>query len=193
MRKKSIQEFQVELEQLQIQIEDTQAELQLRAVLQTSIDAIIMSDQSGNILSWNKGAKTIFGYEDYEVLNQPLTILIPKEFQDAHLKGMERVTKSGIVSIIGMTVEVVGLKKNGTRFPIELSLSGWTIDGKPFYGGIIRDITERKQFEEKLVQSETDLQARNQMLEEVNQEIALKNQHLQILSSKLSKYLSPQV
>ncbi len=83
----------------------------LRAVMQTSSDAIILSDSDGNILSWNNGAQQIFGYEEKEILGKPLTILIPEKFRAAHLKGIERVTKMGQTRIIGKTAELEGISK----------------------------------------------------------------------------------
>jgi len=151
MNKNTIQQFQKELEKFTLERHlPKNTEYLLRAVMQTSADAIILSDSNGNVLSWNNGAEQIFGYEEKEILGKPLTILIPDKFKEAHLKGMERVTTMGQTRIIGKTAELEGISKYDKVFPIELSLSCWEFEGEIFFGGIIRDITDRKRFEKAL-------------------------------------------
>jgi len=132
-----------------------ESELKFRSVVQSAVDAIILSDSDGNIISWNKGAEGIFGYEEGEVLGKPLTILMPERYREGHLKGLERVRTTGKSSYIGKISEMEGLKKNGSEFPLELSRSTWKVGDKTFYGGIIRDISERKRSFEVLRVSES--------------------------------------
>ncbi len=151
MDKNTIQQFQKAMGRFTLEghlLKNT--DYLLRAVMQTSSDAIILSDSDGNILSWNNGAQQIFGYEEKEILGKPLTILIPEKFRAAHLKGIERVTKMGQIRIIGKTAELEGISKYDKVFPLELSLSCWMFEGEIFYGGIIRDITDRKRLERAL-------------------------------------------
>lgn len=138
------------------QMEETlrESEMRLRSVVQSAIDAIILADSDGNIISWNKGAQIIFGYEEEKVLGEPLTILMPERYREAHLKGLERVRRTGKSSYIGKISELHGLRKDGSEFPLELSRAAWKAGDKTFYGGIIRDITERKRIEEVLRASE---------------------------------------
>ncbi|HLB71504.1 MAG TPA: PAS domain S-box protein [Candidatus Methanoperedens sp.] len=137
-------------------IEETlrESEIRFRSVVQSAIDAIILADSDGNIISWNKGARIVFGYEEEEVLDKPLTILMPERYRDAHIKGLERVRTTGKSSYIGKISEMHGLRKDGNEFPLELSRAAWKAGDKTFYGGIIRDITERRQSEEALRASE---------------------------------------
>jgi len=121
-----------------------------RAVAQSANDAVISSNSKGNIVGWNRGAESIFGYSEAEVTGQPLTILMPSHFHDEHLAGMARVQSGGEKHIIGKTVEVQGLRKDGREFPLEISLAEWQVNDSKFYTAIIRDITERKQAEEAL-------------------------------------------
>ncbi len=130
------------------------AEMRFRAVAQSSYDAIIIADQSGTILFWNKGAKDIFGYESEETVGQPLILLMPERYRQAHQEGLERYSTRGETRILGETVELSGLRKTGEEFPLELTLSAWKEDDKLFFSGIIRDISQRKQDEEALRQSE---------------------------------------
>jgi len=122
-----------------------------------------------------------------------LTRIIPEEYRDLHHQGIERVAKGGKHHVIGQSVELSGLHKDGHSIPIELSLSTWKVKNKVFYSGIIRDISERKQSELKLQAQKKKLAKRANSLENLNAEVKSKNEQLQALSNKLAKYLSRQV
>jgi PAS domain S-box-containing protein len=148
MSENTVQHFQQEMGKITIEERLlTNTESLLRAVMQTSADAIILSDSGGNVLSWNEGARRIFGYEEREILGRPLTILIPDQFKEAHRRGLDRVATGGGTRIIGRVAEVEGITKDGVILPIELSLSSWVVEDQMFFGGIIRDISERKRLE----------------------------------------------
>ncbi len=136
------------------------SELRFRSVAQSANDAIISSDSSGNITFWNNGARLIFGYREDEVLGRPLTTLMPDRYVASHVEGMERVNTTDETHIIGRTVELYGLRKDGSEFPLELSLATWTTSGGTFYTGIIRDITERALATEQLMQLNQELERR---------------------------------
>jgi len=134
------------------------SEEHFKSVVQASPDAIILGDEWGNILSWNGAAQTMFGYTAEEVIGQSLTLLMPSRYHQAHEEGLRRVRASQHTKVIGRTVELVGLRKGGREFPIELSLSYSFVENKIFYCGIIRDITARKKAEEALEESENRFQ-----------------------------------
>lgn len=116
----------------------------LSAVVASATDAIVTADGRGRILSWNAAAQRIFGYAADEVIGRPLTVLMPERFRTAHDAGIARVVETGEKRVIGRTVELAGLRRDGTEFPIELSLSTWTTgSGDRFFAGIIRDVSER--------------------------------------------------
>lgn len=121
-----------------------------QSVMQTATDAIILWDDQGNILFWNKGAHTMFGYGAEEVVGKPLTRIIPSRYHEAHYYGMKRVGARGGWGTRVKTVELQGMRKNGEEFPIEMSPSKTVIENDTFYCGIIRDISERKQAERAL-------------------------------------------
>ena len=151
----------------------------LEAIIRSAGDAIITADATGDIITWNPTAERMFGWEEAEVVGKPLTLIIPERFHPQHDEGIDRVVSTGETRIIGHTVEVGGLHKDGSELPVELSLETWVTDGERFFTGIIRDITERKEAEKAL--------------QKANKALAQKNEMLEALSSKLAKYLSTQV
>ena len=129
-----------------------ESETRYRAVFDTANDAIISADSAGNIVDWNPGAERIFGYPKDEVCGQPMTLLLPVRHQAGHLSGMERVRTGGAKHVIGRTVELEGRRKDGSEFPLEISLSEWRTGDHLFFSAVIRDITERKRLKEELQQ-----------------------------------------
>ncbi|OGS83658.1 MAG: hypothetical protein A2061_08730 [Gallionellales bacterium GWA2_59_43] len=120
-------------------------EARYRALTYTASDAIITADNAGNIVNWNRGAEIVFGYTEAEVIGQPLTVLIPRRYRERHLVAMNRVLAGGKSNIIGRgAVELEGLCKDGSEFPLEMSLAKWESSDGQFFTGIIRDISERK-------------------------------------------------
>lgn len=169
------------------------SEERTRSITETASDAIITADSQGLIRSWNLAAARIFGHEAVEVIGQPLTLIIPDEFKQAHETGIRRVAGGGEKHVIGDTVELSGLHKSGRLIPVELSLSTWESGGERCFGGIIRDISQRKQQEEKLLEQQKQLKQKARSLKRLNEEVKTKNEQLQALSNKLAKYLSRQV
>ncbi len=134
------------------------SEQRYRSVTQSANDAIVSADAEGNIVSWNAGATDIFGFTEDEILGRSLTLIMPEEFHSRHEHGMRRFLETREPHIIGETVEMTGSRKDGTSFPIELSLSTWETGEGIFFTGIIRDISERRQAE----QSELDIRSKIQ-------------------------------
>ena len=129
-----------------------ESENRFRSVAESATDAIVAADQNGDIISINRGAELMFGHSEDEVVGKALSILMPERFRPMHDAGIKRVAEGGMAAarLIGQTVEVVGLRKDGREFPLELSLAMWETAGTRFFSGIIRDISERKKAEEKL-------------------------------------------
>lgn len=151
----------------------------LEAIIRSAGDAIITADATGDIVTWNPTAERMFGWGEAEAVGQPLTLIIPERFHPQHHEGIDRVVATGETRIVGETVEVSAIHKDGSELPVELSLETWVTDGERFFTGIIRDITERKEAE--------------QALQKANEALAEKNEMLEGLSAKLAKYLSRQV
>lgn len=130
----------------------------LHSVLETANDAIVGADADGMITLWNKKAEETFGYRADEVRGKPVTLIMPERFRPLHQAGLERQKTGGHSRLLGNTVELVGLRKGGGEFPIEISLSALEVEGKLSYTGVIRDLTERKRRREELVRARADLE-----------------------------------
>jgi diguanylate cyclase (GGDEF)-like protein/PAS domain S-box-containing protein len=140
-----------ELDSLRREIaEHRENEDRFRTVAQTAVDAIILADVQGNVIFWNESAHRIFGYTEEEIAGKPLTVLMSPEDRDAHQKGLEHIRLTGKSKYIGKTKEIQALRKNGEKFPIELSIAMWNVGEKTFYSSIVRDITKRKRLESEL-------------------------------------------
>ncbi len=125
----------------------SESEKRFRSLVESAGDAIIVGDGHGLILSWNRSASTLFGYDDEEVIGQSLTLLMPTRYRHAHEQGLARMESTGKGRGMESVLELHGLKKDGTEFPIELSLATWKNADSTYYSGIIRDISERKNAE----------------------------------------------
>ena len=123
----------------------------LRATTESARDAIVVIDaESGAITEWNPAAEKIFGYARTEALGQSLhDLLAPLRFREEARRGLSHFARSGKGAAVGKTLELVALHKDGTEFPIELSLSPMQLHEKWYANGIVRDITERKQAEQE--------------------------------------------
>ena len=126
-----------------------ESEAKFRSVMESAIDAIISGDSEGNIRSWNSAATALFGFTEAEVIGEPIELIIPDRYRESHQQGIHRVSSGGPTHVIGTTVELAAIRKDGTEFPVELSLATWFLDENRYYTGIIRDISERKQAEQK--------------------------------------------
>jgi len=136
-----------------------------RAVAETAAEAIVSADKHGHITYFNPGAERIFGYAARDVIGSPLTLLMPQRFHEAHRQGLSRFLSTGQARVIGRTVELVGQRKEGTEFPLELSLASWKAGGETYFTGILRDITERKRLEQEVQQRSAAFEAANKELE----------------------------
>ena len=125
-----------------------------QAVLQTAPNAIITMSSDGLIQTFNEQAEAMFGYVAREVVGQPLRTLMPERFREAHEKGFRRYMETGEARVLGSTVELAGLHKNGEEFPLELSIGEVRHGEKLSFVGILQDITHRKQAENETRESE---------------------------------------
>jgi PAS domain S-box-containing protein len=119
-----------------------------RLVVETAPDAVISVDESGAILFANPSTVRIFGYDPAELIGKPLTILMPEFLRKLHEKGFSRYLATGQRHIDWQGTELTALRKNGQKFPVEISFGELSRDGHKVFTGFIRDISERNRAEE---------------------------------------------
>lgn len=126
----------------------------LKAVVDTAVDGVILIDDHGRVLMFNPACERLFGYPESEVLGQNVKILMPPPFKAEHDGYLGNYLRTGDPKIIGIGREVSGLRKDGSTFPMDLSVGEAKQEGEVVFVGIIHDLTERKRTEEQLVQAQ---------------------------------------
>ncbi len=147
-----------------------------RTIASSAHDAIIMIDKGGNIFYWNLAAEFIFGWRDEEIHGKNFSILISNESNNEVFdKDHNLIISSDHDHIDGRILELIALKKDGSEFPIEISLSSINLKGQLNAVGIIRDISDRKKAEDKINQLNVELEQRvkdrTEQLEAANKEL----------------------
>ncbi len=140
------------------------AEARVRAIVESAVDAIAVIDERGTIHEFNPAAEATFGYRAGEALGRNISMLMPDEQAAAHPGYIDAYRASGIAQIIGIGREVVGQRKDGSTFPLDLSIAEWfDAASNRYFTGIMRDITGRRKAEERerLLAREVDHRAKN--------------------------------
>ncbi|MEO1437342.1 MAG: PAS domain S-box protein, partial [Bacteroidota bacterium] len=127
-------------------------ERKLQKIVDSSLDGIIIINAEGNVIEWSNAAAEVFGFTREETMGQNLSdLIIPHQYRSSHKAGMKRFFETGEGPVLNNRIEITGLHKKGNEFPLELSITHLTIDGKHIFSAFVRDITERKQAETDLV------------------------------------------
>ena len=144
-----------------------ESEERFRAVVQLANEAIVIIDAQGSIISWNQGAEKIYGYSPEEIMHRSVLTLVPPEEREQHKRML--ATRGARNDMPGMqsTVDGMGVRKNGSLFPLELSVTGWEISGVRMYGFIVRDITARKEVEADLLALNAQQRESREFLENI--------------------------
>lgn len=127
-----------------------QVEIPLNAVLDTVPDGIITIDSKAHILSFSLGAHKIFGYTPEEVLQQNIKMLMPEPYRSEHDGYIDDYATTGVKKVIGIGREVMGRRKDGRIFPMELAVNEVWVGGQRLFVGMVRDITERRNSEDRI-------------------------------------------
>jgi PAS domain S-box-containing protein len=159
----------------------TETEERMRSVLDHVLDGIITIDAAGRIESFNPAAEKLFGYGRDEVLGHNVKMLMPEPYHGEHDRYLESYLRTGKAKIIGIGREVVGRRKDGSTFPMDLAVSEFHIRGQRYFTGIVRDVTERKELEDQLRQRVDDLAQADRQ----------KNEFLAMLAHELRNPLGP--
>jgi PAS domain S-box-containing protein len=131
-----------------------EAASRVKAVVDTAVDGVILIDASGIVQMFNPACERLFGYRAHEVIGQNVKTLMPSPFRDEHDRYLDNFHKTGERKIIGIGREVIGQRKDGTTFPMDLSVGEARQEGQSIFVGIIHDLTERKRTEAQLVQAQ---------------------------------------
>ncbi len=141
--------YSIERKKTDIQLRASEA--RARAISDSSIDGIIVMDGEGVITYFNKAAERVFGYTEQEVLGMKLhDMMVSEKARLQYYRKLPVFDETGQCEVIGKTLELTGTKKDGSTFPLELSVSSFRINNKWHSAGTVRDITRRKQMEEQL-------------------------------------------
>jgi two-component system sensor kinase FixL len=124
------------------------AQRKLETILDTTADGLITIRENGVIETFNKACEKIFGYEAAEVVGKNVNILMPEEQARDHGAYLDRYLQTNEQHIIGKSREVIAKRKDGTLFPVDLSVAEVQLGGRKIFSGVLRDITERKKAEE---------------------------------------------
>ena len=132
-------------------------EAHLNSILETVPDAMIVIDDRGKMQSFSTAAERLFGYRASEVLGQNVKILMPSPYREAHDGYLERYERTGERRIIGIGRVVVGERKDGSTFPMELSVGEMRSSNARYFTGFIRDLTERQRTDARLQELQAEL------------------------------------
>ncbi len=121
------------------------------AILNAAFDCIITMDHDGRVLEVNRAAERTFGYSSAEMVGRDLAdLIIPPHLRDAHRRGLARYLRTGISMVGGHPLELEGMRKDGSEFPIEVVVTRADLPGPPLFAGYLRDVTEAREREEDL-------------------------------------------
>ena len=131
-----------------------EGETRLRLMLYEATDGVISIDQAGSIDTFNRAAENMFGWQEEEVVGQNISTLMPEPDHSQHPDYIRQYLRTRVARVIGTTTEVMGKRKDGSTFPLTLSVSESQIGDRRIFTGILRDVTEAKKAEEALRESE---------------------------------------
>lgn len=126
------------------------SQIRFENIAATSPDAIICSSSEGEVTVWNRSAERLFGYSAAEVMGRSGEIIVPDSWRRIYEAELRRLRHGEQMELANQTIELSGLRKDGSEFPAEFSLSTWQEGNRASVGAIVRDVTERRQNEERL-------------------------------------------
>jgi PAS domain S-box-containing protein len=136
-------------------------EQRLKALIETAVDGVIIIDALGNVQDYNPACERLFGYPPQEVIGNNVRMLMPAPYREEHDRYLRRYRTTGKRNIIGIGREVAGRRKDGSTFPMELSVGEARPGGKQVFVGIIRDVTARHAAEQSLLAAKEQAEAAN--------------------------------
>ncbi len=171
-------EFGLALSHMMKQVNDRnrqikEAEARTKAIIDTAVDGIFTITELGLVETLNPAAEKLFQYSAHEVVGKNVKLLMPSPYKDEHDSYLANYRNSGIRKIIGKGREVTGRRKDGTTFPIFLSVGEILVSGQRLFTGIVRDITEQKDSERKLIDRSEQMEQQNWLKSQIARVLAI--------------------
>ena len=133
-------------------------EKRTRLIIESSLNAIVIMDSYDIVSDWNHQAEEMFGWSCAEAIGQRLDeLIIPARLRNAHRQGLQQFLRTGNGPLLNQLIEQVAMRRDGTEFPVEISIAPLKLGNAYIFSGFIRDITARKAAEQKIRQAEVDL------------------------------------
>jgi PAS domain S-box-containing protein len=165
-----------------------------QSVLDAAPDAMVLVDESGRIALSNSPAEELFGYGREELVGEPVEILVPERFHQAHLGHRARYFASPLTRPMGIGLELWGRRKDGSEFPVEISLSPIVIDGDRLAMAAIRDVTRRRRTEKALEAANEELEAfTHSVSHDLRAPIRQIDGFTRILAERLGDHADPEI
>ena len=166
----------------------------LKTMLDASVDSILVIDEHGIIQAFNRAVLQDFGYEGEELIGRNVAMLMPQPHFSRHDGYLENYVRTGERKIIGIGREVTGRRKNGSLFPLHLSVGEFHSQGRRFFFGICHDITERRELNDRIMRMATydaltGCLNRHQLVARINQAVQTQ-QHFAVLFMDLDEFKS---
>ena len=181
---------------------DTDSAALFRMLLETAVDGILVIDERGNLLIYNDACETLFGYAPEEVAGQNIRMLMPEPYREEHDGYLKHYRETGEKKIIGIGREVTARRKDGSTFPIYLSVGEGHLDELRVFVGIVHDITARREAQRQLQESQSELvhmsrfnemgQMTSSLAHELNQPLAAIMNYLSAAGRILGKLDAPE-
>lgn len=132
-------------------------EARLRSVIETALDGVVIIDKKGRMQSFSPAAERLFGYDEREVVGRNVSMLMPSPYREEHDGYLERYLGTGEKRIIGIGRVVVGQRKDGGTFPMELAVGEFLLEGERYFTGFVRDVSERQSRERRLLDAQAQI------------------------------------
>ena len=145
-----------------------ESETRFRSVAEMAAAGIVMADAGSTIVYANRAATAMFGCPEGALVGQPLTALMPEAYRARHTAGMARFLATGQGTVFGNPLTLEGLRRDGTTFPLDLSISTWEVRGERYFTGVVRDVTARRDAEEQIRAS---LEEKEVLLREIHHRV----------------------
>jgi PAS domain S-box-containing protein len=138
-------EAAMSLENLHLYSDLQEQDTKTRRIIDSALDAVLSIDGRGKVTEWNAQAETMFGWKRDEALGRTLSeLFIPHRYREPHDKGLQHFLSTGEGPLLNRRIEIVALRRDGTEFPVEVSIVPYQIDGNWEFSGFVRDITDKK-------------------------------------------------